>query len=212
MNRHDRRKASKQSRGLRLSPQLRSLIVREARELFQQVSPMMADHWGTCVYETAALIAVAQKHGCTAENGLEILPQAGSAFWRRIPHRDDDGVTDTHWGFEYDTSTLAPGDMCGLPLEVHVWAAMPTTGEIIDISTRGWPESCAGAGGLPWPGPRPPDHLWVKANKRHPNSIYVPNQDATQRAYQAVLDIWSTWQRGEQFVPVTQPPNGVTSE
>lgn len=201
MNRKQRRAEQRKSRGLRLSLDKRNAIVADARQLFQHFSPMMADHWGTCVYQTAALIAAAQQHGLTAENGTAIVPQAGSAFWRRIAEADDDGAQDTHWGFQYDPSTLAPGDMCGLPVEVHVWAAIPSLGEIIDISTRDWPKTCKASAGLDWPGPKPPDYMWLKTTQPPKGAAYIGDQDATERAHMAILDIWNHWNAGRQYVP-----------
>jgi hypothetical protein len=128
-----RRKAKRRSKPAGTSFEVREQVIQTARKIFKSLSPLMASSSGTCVYQAAALVGAGQYHGMT------LIPQGGSAFWRRVPKSEDDGTKDTHWGFQYDEKIAAEKNK--LPLEVHVWVACVETQEIIDSSTGDWVRS-----------------------------------------------------------------------
>lgn len=101
--------------------------------------------------------------------------QAGSAQWPRIPPELDDGVSPTHFAYEWDPdsaiarlvqSGIMPlirrgdGNVAGSLPEMHVWLGCPDTGEIIDFTTGLWPSACMATLGQEWLAPRPPDYFW----------------------------------------------------
>lgn len=188
-----RSKTKRRSKPAGTAFDVREQVIETARRIFKSFSPLMAESAGTCVYKAAAMVGAGQYHGMT------LLPQAGSAFWRRIPKSEDDGTQDTHWGFQFDSETaLEKGD---LPLEVHVWVACVETQEIIDSSTGDWVRSCKEIGGLDWPADPPPDYIWRRFDNPIEDAMYVPDDEATKCACNAIEQIWDAWGKGLQFIP-----------
>ena len=188
---------------MKLTKRQRKALVKQARALLKEKSPLMSDNAGSCVYMTAALCAVAQLWN------IRVVPQAGSAYWlRQHPHIND------FWGYEY----LRPTDPKGLPLEIHVWAALPDSGEIVDLCTGEWRETCAMCEGDDWnemtadakksfwPGPVPPDFMWIHSTNPPKNAMYLADPDAGRRATEAIIEIWDHWKNGIQIVPNNPQP------
>ena len=186
---------------MKLSKRQKKAFVRQARALLKEKSPLMAENAGSCVYLTAALCLVAHLWD------LRVIPQGGSAYWLRHSPLPDD-----FWGYQY----LPPVDPKGLPLEIHVWAALPDTNEIVDLATGEWRQTCAMCEGADWktmdadakksfwPGPIPPSFLWVRGSQYPSTAIYYADADATRRAYEAILEIWDHWKKGIQIVPINK--------
>lgn len=136
----------------------RSAMVSRARSMAASVlardglSEVMAQ---ACLYHAMAMCAVLR------EAGYDAIPQAGDAGWQRIPDEDDDGICDTAFGYEWHDDEAEPLWRQGLMPEMHCWVAIPDTKEIIDITTRYWPQACQAIMGKGWPGPKPPDFLWT---------------------------------------------------
>jgi hypothetical protein len=114
------------------------------------------------------------------EKGVRAILQAGTAGWPRIRPEQDDGVCPTH--FSYVWSPLDPASrialMQGLMPEVHVWAAIPETGEIVDFTSGKFPEQARKLVGFDWPGDLPPKYLW--ARKLPKGAYYTATMDATK--------------------------------
>jgi hypothetical protein len=117
--------------------------------------------------------------GALADIGVRALIQAGSAYWPRIPPEMDDGVTDNVFGYEF---TPGPHNadivIKGMMPEIHVWAGIPLTNEIIDLTSGFFPKQAKKLGGFDWPGPKPPSALWVKGTELPPGVLYRPNLEA----------------------------------
>jgi hypothetical protein len=102
--------------------------------------------------------------------------QAGSAQWPRVPPDLDDGVSPTHFAYEWDADSdfaalhrrgvvpvveRADGHTAPSLPDMHVWLGCPDTEEIIDFSAGLWPAVCEATLGLPWLVPHPPEYLWA---------------------------------------------------
>jgi hypothetical protein len=100
----------------------------------------------------------------------------------------------THYGYEWeaDSATNVIQIMKGEMPEMHVWAALPERNQIIDLTTGFQPERCGTLLGMDWPAARPPDWLWLEADRAvDAGAYYEPCPDAIQLALN-LLDI-SPW-------------------
>jgi hypothetical protein len=153
-------------------------IVARAEQLYRK--HLVGDEHvpGSCLYWAVSVIAAA------AETGLRLIPQAGTASFQRLPGHLDDGAptTLTHFGYEWQPGSRSLVNLGGrlvLP-EMHVWAADPVAGEIVDLSTRHLVEMCQTVGGLPWLEAAPPRFLW--ARQLPAGWHYAPTREATELA------------------------------
>lgn len=122
--------------------------------------------------------------------------QAGSAQWPRVPAHLDDGVSPTHFAYEFNEDdpmvALAlqglvpvmrrPGDghvAFALP-EIHVWLGVPESGEIIDFTTGLWADTCEATIGLPWLAAKPPEFFWCIGSRRPSGVNYGPSRMAIE--------------------------------
>lgn len=140
---------------------------------------------GSCLYWTMAVIEAA------AQRGLRLIPQAGTAVFRRLPPHLDDGAetTLTHFSYVWQPGSggslmVLPGGRAVLP-EMHVWAADPARGEIVDLSTRHVAEMCRETTGMEWLEEPPPPFLW--ARELPAGWSYVPDREATAFAVRCMM-------------------------
>lgn len=121
--------------------------------------------------------------------------QAGSAQWPRIPEPMDDGVSPTHFAYEFQEDshlvrlTLAgvvpvvqrhDGHVAASLPELHVWLGCPETQEIIDFTTGCWPATCKATTGLEWFAKPPPEYLWCRGDMRPDGANYRPSRKAIE--------------------------------
>ncbi len=125
-----------------------------------------------------------------------VLIQAGSASWPRLAPHLDDGVSNTHFGYEFDASTplvsLARlgvstatriGDSLNYSLpEMHCWLGIVETQEVIDFTTGLWPEACYYRIGEPWLAERPPEYLWTLGERLPSGVRYQADHEAIELA------------------------------
>ena len=112
------------------------------------------------------------------EAGLRAVIQAGSASWPIIDLDKDDGVQMTHFSYQWSPNEIQSrlAIAGGAMPEMHVWVALPDSGELVDFTTGFWPEQAKLLTGLDWPGPKPPNYLW---DKKLPRGVqYTPIRDA----------------------------------
>lgn len=153
----------------------RDEIVKEIRCAVRRVHPELTPERG-CVYLALATVAILRQYGIRASF------QAGSSSWPRIRPEEDDGVINTHFSYVWEPRskrTLAQLAAGVLP-EMHAWAAIPATVEIIDLSTCYLPEQCRKTAGMAWTAPAPPDYLWT--DKLPEGVLYRPELSAIQTA------------------------------
>lgn len=141
-----------------------------------------------CLYWAACVTFAAKKFG------VNLVVQAGTASFLRLPHHLDDGepTTPTHFSYVCDKSlsmstVAAHLDFGRLP-EMHVWAADPGRQEIVDLTTKFLPEQCKRLSGLDWLTPAPPDYLWCKVSRLPEEWVYAPNADATFLAMMLIAE------------------------
>ncbi len=121
------------------------------------------------------------------------LIQAGSAQWPRVPPELDDGVSPTHFSYQWcpgsDVARLVragifpavrrgDGQLAFSLPEMHVWLGCPGTGELIDFSSGLWPAACKAATGLDWLAPPPPEYVWALGDRLPAGARYAPCRDA----------------------------------
>jgi len=155
------------------------VLVREAREFFARKFPDIPEHAG-CLFLAVSMIEVARRHG------RRLVLQAGTASWRRVRPDQDDGVSATHFSYEWEPWSEQTHQRIadGLLPEMHVWVADPETQEMIDISSKYFPRQCMEMLGVDWPGDLPPDYLWMKAGTVQESCRYIPYEEATIVAMQ----------------------------
>ena len=112
--------------------------------------------------------------------GVLAVFQAGSASWPRLRPDQDDGVSPTHHSYvwEPDSVVTKARIVAGAMPELHVWAAIPEHGEIIDMTTRYWAEQCRLIQKLDWPGDKPPTYFWGTADEMPAGVMYAPDMTA----------------------------------
>ena len=112
--------------------------------------------------------------------------QAGTAAWRRVPEHLDDGIVDTHFGYEWnaDSPEIEAALLAGRLPEMHVWAAIPERNQIIDMTTGFQVEQCSEMLGMDWPAEHPPDWLWIDCDKIGGTGfVYEPCVEAIRLSY-----------------------------
>ena len=162
----------------------RSRIVSDAREVFDQVfasgaAGVLVVERAACLYHAASLIYAAHKHG------VDLIMQAGTAAWPRIPLEKDDGKIHTHFAYEWQgmnhPATRAQ-IAAGIMPEMHVWAAHVEGSAIIDITTKYIPDQCRKQARMSYELPPPMDYLWATAPEIPAGWLYRPDIEATRWA------------------------------
>lgn len=161
---------------------LKERIVEEAR-VIRGTYGVDADNPGACLYDACAVIEAAKRRG------IKLVMQAGSAGWPRLtmggPH--DDGVCSTHFSYKWEWPAAQIALSKGNLPEMHVWAGDPSRQELVDISTRFWPEQCKTIIGEEWPEEEPPDFFW--GGPKLPAGVYYePDLQATMLAHKWATD------------------------
>ena len=114
--------------------------------------------------------------------GRRAIIQAGSASWPLINDREDDGVRSTHFSYQFELDKNAIGKLMeGKLPELHAWAALPDTNEIIDITTCYGPRQAERMGVIKrrddWTAPVH-DFIWTKADRLPRGVLYHASMQA----------------------------------
>ncbi len=130
---------------------------------------------GSCLYWSTTLASV------LVGLGYRALIQAGSVYWPILPKAQDDGKRPTHFSYEWSPwrEESQAALKLGLLPEIHVWVGLPDSKEIVDFSTKYFPQHAA-VEGLKWRTPPPPDFLWCGPDELPEGVIYRPKIDAIQ--------------------------------
>lgn len=121
--------------------------------------------------------------------GVRAVLQAGSASWLIVPEEHDDGISPTHYSYECEITPRSLMEMItiGVLPEMHVWAAIPNTNEVIDLTTRYLPELSASAG-LKCQIDYPP-YVWENVRVLSDMGMYYkPTMAATQLAMHLIME------------------------
>ena len=153
------------------------------------------DRPGLCLYYTHHVASILHEHG------LSPLIQAGSLQWPRIMPDEDDGVSATHFAYMWSPRSISSlAAMCtGALPEMHVWAALANTQELIDFSTRHI-KAHAATFGFSWSAPNPPSYLWATFDHIPDRVVYTPNRDATLLACRILDELYLP-----KYLEVTKP-------
>ena len=129
---------------------------------------------GLCLYLANHTVETLLRHGYQA------VIQAGSLQWPRIRPEGDDGKINTHFAYMWTPQEPASDlsvAMGNLP-EMHVWAGIVDSQEIVDFSTKHLKEA-ASACGMTWTAKDPPRYLWCSTKSLPHWVVYRPDRDAT---------------------------------
>ena len=136
---------------------------------------------GACLYWTQAAMTALSKRGRRA------CLQAGSLHWRIVPESEDDGVSPTHFAYEWSPRSQISSSAiarCQLP-EVHIWAGLPDTNEIVDFSTGYLKKIAEDSLGLKWRTADPPQFVFGKPPD---DAIYHPNRESTLFVFNFIME------------------------
>jgi hypothetical protein len=70
--------------------------------------------------------------------------------------------------------------------EMHVWVGIPSTGEVVDLTTCYLVKQAHMRAGINWTADLPPDYLW--SNQPPMGVVYRPNRDATLLAMRFLVE------------------------
>lgn len=142
-------------------------------------------HSGRCLFYAFHTIEVLR------ERGVRAVVQAGSAGWPRIPPEQDDGKSTTHFSYMWspDTPMSREAVSRGALPEIHVWAGLLESQEIIDFTTRYWVEQARTLGGFDWPGTPPPEFFWGHGRELN-GAFYQSNREATEYAVATMAKVY----------------------
>ncbi len=155
------------------TPQLKRRIVKKVRD------GMVRFYRGPRL-EAACLYWAGYTAACLSRRyQLRAIIQAGTTEWPCVKH--DDGVSITHFGYVYEADSNMTRVMLASDLmpEMHVWAAIPSRNEIIDLTTRYLVDQAKHRANITWSAPAPPDFIWSPADELPPGVIYRPDPSAT---------------------------------
>lgn len=165
------------------TPAQRAIIEEASVAAAQRIRRLGISEQGACLLYAGATVTTAAAHG------RHLVLQAGTALWPRVRPEQDDGVSSTHFGYEWDPPNVTRHLMAGNMPEMHVWAGDPLTQELIDLTTGHFPAQCKALIGAAWPGDLPPAIWWGPAKDLPEGALYEPNRDATLLAHQLLRDM-----------------------
>lgn len=156
------------------------IIVRQIQSHFRSEYQHWMNPASACLYWTRSTVTILSLMKTRA------IIQAGSCSWPRIHPNQDNGVSPTHFTYKWQPSHIMSKIAVALGQlpEIHVWAAIPETQEIIDLTTGFWPGRCKELLGEDWPGPKPPEWFWGTADELPDWVRYEPNLEAIDTALQ----------------------------
>ena len=159
-------------------PELRAAVAAEARQLLRRWETA---HPGNCLWSGAAAVTTCRVYG------LRAVLQAGTAFWQRTASMDftTNAFGYQWWGLQHPQTRERLRE--GLLPEMHVWAALPSCGELVDVAAGDFPAQCQRLIGQPWELPSPPDVLWASAKTMPREADYRPDLEAIAAALTLLL-------------------------
>ena len=164
-----------------MNTKAKKILVAEARKFKAKMFPDIPAH-RACLYLSYSIIHVLREHRIAA------LMLAGTAYWPRLTEATDDGVSPNVFGYQWTEGTPAK-DVIGKAMpEIHVWAGIPATAEIIDLTTGYWPRVCWENLGADWRAPKPPPFWWGSVRDLPKLARYKAYKDAGEVAFQMLKD------------------------
>jgi hypothetical protein len=118
--------------------------------------------------------------------------QAGTMSWPIVRREDDDGISPTHFGYQWSPTEIPSqiATMLNCMPEMHVWVAIPGAIEVlVDPTTQFLQEQCQKLTGLPWRHDPPPEYLWVPHDDLPSGVVYEAVPDATRLAQKMITEM-----------------------
>lgn len=147
------------------------------------VIPPGVEPWRACLWYTFGALPFLERI-----LKRKVIPQGGTASWRRVRDEDDDGIMPTHYSYQFDLDhpmTTMSIVLRQLP-EMHCWLAVPSTGDIIDLSVKHQARACHENTGMQWTGDPLPEYLWLNVNDpEQTDYVYRGQREATAIAIEA---------------------------
>ena len=158
------------------------------QELYEEAMRIFGDWYnldmldqGACLYLSQVAMRV------LIEDGRRPVLQAGTLLWRMVDESDDDGISPTHFGYQWspeDPFSKAALHAGKLP-ELHVWVALPDEGlVIVDFSTGRIPTVAKQRHGYEWKAAAPPQYVF---GAPPPGAVYHPSIQAIKFAWRFIL-------------------------
>lgn len=147
------------------------------------VIPPGVEPWRACLWYTFGAIPFVQK-----VLKKKVIPQGGTASWRRVRDEDDDGVLPTHFTylFDFDDPLTTMSLLLRQLPEMHCWMAVPSTGDIIDLSVKHQTRACYENTQMVWQAYPLPEYLWLNVNDPEQDDfVYRGQREATAIAIDA---------------------------
>lgn len=145
----------------RISRTKQRKLVEDARTLYMRLWPEVG-RGGACVFHAVALQLLGLKR-----HKLELMLQAGSAWWPRLDEETRGGDPRVMFGYQFEEGatlkTWVRGQLVDVLPEVHTWLGIrhqDGSGTLVDPTTGTWPEASLELHGIDWPGRKPPPFLW----------------------------------------------------
>jgi hypothetical protein len=144
----------------------REIIEDACRIYARRYAHRIPEHKG-CLFWAAAFNQAARNAG------IEAVLQAGTANFQ---FQKDDGVSPTHFSYEFEVEPAMRRFQEGLLPEMHAWSWIKATNEIVDLTTGFQPQQAKEGCGFDWdPNFRLPRWLWMRVERIrqcHPRVIY----------------------------------------
>lgn len=139
---------------------------------------------GACLYWSAALVKALRENGFP-----KAVLQAGSLQWPFKNPDQDDGVSITHFAYEWqpDSEKTKSRVSYGMLPEMHCWVGIVETQELVDLTTRQLPEQMYRCLKQDWIGDKPPDYLWTDMNELPDRVVYKPDFQAIVAALKCLF-------------------------
>ena len=130
---------------------------------------------------------------------VQTIITAGTANFRFRTEENDDGISATHFSYEFETmAAIARAANGDLP-EMHAWVVVHpetrdiTKMELVDLSTGDQLDQMKRIVGLEWDKELlPPDYLWCRAD-HIPDGILYRSHPAARQIAMHFLERRSTW-------------------
>lgn len=149
----------------------KELIVKAVNERMDLCYPKAKHHRICLIWAFETMVKLRQ-------NGVDALIQAGTAMWPFKNKDQDDGISNTHFSYQFEDTAFNRRMMTRSQLpEMHVWVGIPASKEIVDLTTKFWPQQAKELEDIEWQGNKPPEYFW--SNEFPPEVLYQPSKVAT---------------------------------
>jgi len=172
-------------------------IVAACRQTFREWYGEDLARQGACLYWNQVVMRE------LALRGHRPVLQAGDLWWRIVSLEQDDGISPTHFSYEFDLAQPFSQDALarGLFPECHTWAALPDERMIVDLSVRYLPDVARERHQLRWEAPLPPDYVFGGVPL---GACYVPKLEAIKFVWRFIAEKMAAPEHRETILAAVQ--------